>query len=73
MYMQDNVNAVNVENEVVSAFGKDNVTLLANGYIKLKVKGLANGDLKVITNQLDRADVNVQRSNKNIVVFFYPR
>lgn len=71
--MQENVNAINIHNQLISYFGEDNVKTLSDGGIKLKVYQLANQDLLNISNLLMLADIQVRRSDKKIVVIFIPR
>ena len=71
--MQNNVNAENVFNCLTTSFGSDNVRILENGNIRLKVKSMGNGDILNISNMLLMADIQIRRSDKNIVAIFVPR
>lgn len=71
--MQNNVNAVNVLSAVTANFGSDRVTPYPDGSLRLKVKELGNGDILNISNMLVMADVKMCRSDKNIIVLFFPK
>lgn len=70
--MQENANAINIEMDVIRNFGQDNVQVLSDGIIKLKLKELGNGDILNISNLLLLADIHIKRSDKNILVLFTP-
>lgn len=79
--MQDNVNAIetshNVENMygfVKQSFGEENVELQQFGVVKVKVKSMGVSDIQSLNIAIKWCnDIEIKRSDKNIVILFTPR
>lgn len=69
----DDVNARNVIDFLVTNFGEDNVSTCDAGVIKLQKKALASSDLLSLSMMLRWSDVYVKRSGTGLVILCVPK